>query len=100
MQGAAVPIAGAISLSGPVPRGTCPLSRVNEARRLPLLLMAGSDSQRYATPQVADDLRLLHSAGFSLTLRQYLCGDELYTDMFSDMDQWLMDRVCGAPATV
>ena len=47
---------------------------------------------------MVDDLRLLHSAGFSLALRQYLCGDELYTDMFADMDQWLMERVCGAPA--
>jgi phospholipase/carboxylesterase len=93
-----LPIAGAISLNGPLPRGNGALSRVKEARRLPLLLMTGSHSQRYATPQITDDLRLLHSAGFTLALRQYLCGDELYTDMFADMDQWLMQRVCGAPA--
>jgi phospholipase/carboxylesterase len=94
-----LPIAGAISLNGPVPRGNCPLARVNVARRLPLLLMACSESQRYTAPQVADDLRLLHSAGFSLALRQYLCGDELFSDMFADMDHWLMERVCGAPTT-
>jgi phospholipase/carboxylesterase len=91
-------LAGAASLNGPLPRGNCPLARVNAARRLPLLLMTCNDSRQYPAPRVAEDLRLLHAAGFSLALRHYLCGDELYTDMFVDMNQWLMARVCGTPA--
>ncbi len=90
----ALPVAGVISLNGPLPRGNCPLARVNEARRMPVLLMTCSDSARYAPPQVTDDLRLLHAAGFSLALRQYLCADELYSDMFADMDAWMMEKVC------
>jgi phospholipase/carboxylesterase len=94
----ALPVAGVISVNGSLPRGNCLLARVNDARRVPILLITCSDSQRYAAPQVADDLRLLHAGGFSLALRHYLCGDELYSDMFADMNEWLMERVCGAPS--
>jgi phospholipase/carboxylesterase len=47
---------------------------------------------------VADDLRLLHSAGFSLSLRQYPGEHDLTTVMLSDLDHWLMERVCPSPA--
>lgn len=91
-------IAGAISLNGPVPRGNCPLARINSARRLPFMLMTCDGSAKYPAAQVTEDWRLLHAAGFPLKLQHYLCGDELFTDMFSDMDQWLMDKVCASPA--
>ena len=94
-----LPIAGAASLGGGLPRGNCLLSRVNDARSLPLLLMTCRASDVYPPQQVADDLRLLHAAGCQLAIREYLCGDELYTDMFHDLDQWMMNQVCGAPAT-
>jgi phospholipase/carboxylesterase len=94
-----LPLAGVVSLGGALPRGGCPFARVNEARKLPLMLMCARESQQYPQQQVADDLRLLHAAGCQLSIREYLCGDELYTDMFTDMDQWLMEKVCGAAAT-
>ena len=94
-----LPLAGVVSLGGALPRGGCPFARVNEARKLPLLLMSSRQSQHYPPREVAADLRLLHAAGCQLAIREYLCGDELYTDMFTDMDQWLMEKVCGAPAT-
>ena len=56
-------LAGAASLGGPLPRGNCPLARVNAARRLPLMLMTCSESRQYPAPRVAEDLRLLHAAG-------------------------------------
>jgi phospholipase/carboxylesterase len=95
--GFSLPLAGAVSLGGALPRGNCPLARVNEARRLPLLLMSCRGSETYPPQRVAEDLRLLHAAGCQLAIREYLCGDELFTDMFTDLDQWLMERVCGAP---
>ncbi|HYO24470.1 MAG TPA: alpha/beta fold hydrolase [Lacipirellulaceae bacterium] len=96
-----LPLAGAVSLGGPLPRGNCPLARLNQLRQLPLMLMCCRDSASYPSRQVADDLRLLHSAGCRLAIREYLCGDELYTDMFSDLDSWLMERVCqGASAAM
>jgi phospholipase/carboxylesterase len=93
-----LPLAGVISIGGALPRGGCPFARVNDARKLPLMLMTCRGSEEYPPRQVADDLRLLHAAGCHLAIREYLCGDELYTDMFTDMDQWIMDKVCGAPA--
>jgi phospholipase/carboxylesterase len=98
--GFGLPVAGAISLGGSLPRGNGLLARINEARTLPLMLMTCRGSQAYQPRQVADDLRLLHAAGCQLTIHEYLCGDELYTDMFADIDQWLMAQVCGAPQAV
>jgi phospholipase/carboxylesterase len=90
--------AGAISIGGPLPRGLNILKRVNDARHLPLLFAISSGSSRYTPTDACDDLRLLHSAGFSLDLRQYPCGDELTTKMLSDMDSWILNRIC--PQTV
>jgi phospholipase/carboxylesterase len=90
--------AGAASLSGPAPRGRCPLARVNEARQVPLFLASCRDSHEYPPTRVSADLRLLYSAGFSLALRQYPCPRELTTAMLSDMDRWLMQQVCPETA--
>jgi phospholipase/carboxylesterase len=90
--------AGAISLGGPMPHGGCPLNRINEARRLPLLLASCRDSREYPQDAVAADLRLLHAGGFSLSLRQYPGEEALTTVMLADVDRWLMEQVC--PSTV
>ena len=86
-------VAGAISLGGPVPRGNRPLKRINEARKLPLMLSV-SPGRQYALDSVMDDLRLLHFAGFSLALRLYPEGDDLTTTMLSDVDRWILDQCC------
>ncbi|NOY42879.1 MAG: hypothetical protein GXP26_13725 [Planctomycetes bacterium] len=91
--------AGAISLGGPVPSGGCLLRRINEARKLPLLLSVSPD-QRYSLDRVMENVRLLHLAGSSLSLRLYPEGDELTDLMMSDVDSWIMERVCPAPASV
>ena len=57
--------------------------------------MTARDSTRYAPQQVASDLRLLHAAGMSLTLRQYPCRDELTTGMLGDLNRWLMGQICS-----
>lgn len=86
--------AGALSIGGELPRGLAPLAKLNQARRLPLLLMAGLASERYPQPRVNDDLRLLHSAGIAVTLRLYPFGDELAPAMLGDVDRWVMQQVC------
>ncbi len=90
---------GAVSIGGPLPRRFNLLRRINTARHLPLMLAGALDSQKYPSEQVCNDLRLLHSAGFSLDLRRYPCGDELTTKMLSDLDCWIMQQVCPATAT-
>jgi phospholipase/carboxylesterase len=91
--------AGAVSLGGALPVGDSPLGRVKQARQLPLLLATCRDSQVYPPAKVAEDLRLLHSAGFSLALRTYPGEHDLTTVMLADLDRWLMGRICPATAT-
>lgn len=89
--------AGVASLCGAFPSGRAPLGRYAEARRLPLFLTCGRDSAAYPPEQVCRDLRLFHSAGMSIALRQYPCGQELMSRMLCDLDRWIMDQILPAP---
>jgi phospholipase/carboxylesterase len=88
--------AGILSLGGAFPRdplGRAPLSRLPEARRLSIFLAAGRRSQVYGETHVCGDLRLLHTAGLSTTLRLYPDGHELTPQMLSDVNRWVMDQI-------
>jgi phospholipase/carboxylesterase len=87
--------AGVLSIGGSFPRTGQPLSRLTDLRFVPLFIAQGRDSERYPEDQLCADLRLMHSAGLNITLRQYPCGDELNTQMLQDMDAWLMEIVTG-----
>lgn len=88
--------AGVLSLGGGLPSGHAPLSRVQVARRLPVLMICCAQSHTYPTERVCADLRLFHAAGFEVSLRQYPCGQELTTLMLSDVDRWIMERIGGS----
>ncbi len=90
--------AGALSLGGELPRGMAPLANVNDARSVPLLLIAGLTSKHYPQTRVNDDLRLLHSAGITVSLRLYPFGDEIAPMMLGDVDRWLMQQICPESA--
>jgi phospholipase/carboxylesterase len=87
--------AGVVSIGGPLPKRWRPLHRVNAVRRVPCLLVTSRDSGDYPASQVCTDLRLLHSAGCTVALRQYPGRDELTNNMLSDLNRWLMHLVCG-----
>jgi len=89
--------AGAMTIGGPFPRGHMPLMQLDAARSLPLFVAHGRDAENYSIDQSCLDLRLIHSAGLSVALRQYPCGDEMTTNMLSDMDAWIMEQVTGIP---
>ncbi len=89
--------AGAASVEGRVPRGGRPLRNINRARKTPLLLATSLEDDALSVAGVNDDLRLLHSAGMSVAIRLYPGGDGLTSNMLSDIDAWVMERVC-APA--
>ena len=92
--------AGVLSLCGPLPRvGGAPLGNLLQARRLSFFLAVGRDSQRYPTAEVCSNLRLFHSAGLSVTLRQYPCKGKLIRQMLLDMNQWIMDQLSPAENT-
>jgi phospholipase/carboxylesterase len=85
--------AGALSLGGAFPVGDTPFRNLADARRVPLFLAVGRDSTQYGSEAVCQDLRLLHSAGMSITLRQYPCGHELAPQMLTDVDRWIIEQI-------
>lgn len=85
--------AGVLSLGGEFPRGQTPLGQWNDARHLAVFLALGRDSAEYPPEKACEDLRLLHTAGLSVTLRQYPCGQQLSTQVLGDMDRWIMEQI-------
>lgn len=88
-------IAGLASLGGQFPQGHSPLINLEIAREIPLLLSHKRESLDYPVDDVCRDLRLIHTAGFSVTLRQYPAAHELTTNMLCDLDSWIMSLVTG-----
>lgn len=86
--------AGVATIGGALPSENRPMRNVNALRSLPCFVATGRTSQQYPEPVVCSDLRLLHSAGCTVALRQYPCGDELTTTMLADLNRWMMDIVC------
>jgi len=86
--------AGAISLGGAMPQGLRPLREINAARSLPLMLSVSPDPTDYPVERVMQDLRLMHYAGFSLSLRLYPDGNDLTTNMLADVDSWILEQFC------
>ncbi len=91
-------IAGVLSLGGPFPSGRSPLAQLEAARRLSVFLACSRQSQQYPTAIVCNDLRLLHTAGMSIVLREYPGDDGLTPQMLADVDRWVMEQVTGASA--
>jgi phospholipase/carboxylesterase len=87
--------AGVATLGGRLPTRFCPLRRIHELRGLPCLIAAARQSGNYPEAEVCRDLRLMHSAGCTVSLRQYPGCDGLTTRMLSDLNRWIMDLVCG-----
>ena len=87
--------AGVASIGGALPQGLHPLIHVNRVRQLPIMLTHGRESLEYSLSMVCRDLRLLHSAGISVTVRQYPAEQEVTTPMLSDLNRWIMEIVTG-----
>jgi phospholipase/carboxylesterase len=90
--------AGVLSLGGRFPTDHSPLRRLSDARRVPIFLACGRDSRRYATAEVCENLKLFHSAGMNVSLRQYPCGHEIVPAMLGDMDRWIMEQISAGPS--
>lgn len=91
--------AGVLSLCGAFPTGRTPFGNLIAARRLGIFLATGRGSEQYPAEQVCEDLRLIHTAGLSITLRQYPCGHELQPQMLADINRWIMELITPPPAT-
>ncbi len=85
--------AGVLSLCGAFPTGGTPFGNLVAARRLAVFLASGRGSLEYPAQKVCEDLRLLHTAGLSITLREYPCGHELSPQMLADVDRWIIEQI-------
>lgn len=91
--------AGVLSIGGAFPTTLRPLGQLRAVRRQRIFLATGKDSLLYSETQVCNDVRLFHSAGMAVHVFQYPSGDEVLTNMLSDMDRWIMAQV-ASPAPV
>jgi phospholipase/carboxylesterase len=87
--------AGVLSLCGAFPAGRGALRSLADARRVPIFLACGRDSQHYSSEAVCEHLKLFHSAGLHVALRQYPCGQELSPAMLADVDRWIMEQIAA-----
>ncbi|MEC8338699.1 MAG: hypothetical protein VXZ84_11205 [Planctomycetota bacterium] len=90
---------GVISVGGPLPRKDALLAHLDKSRQVPVLLTVDRDNDQYPDTMVCADLRLLHIAGMTVTLRQYPAGEILRDSMLSDIDQWIMDVLASEKKT-
>jgi phospholipase/carboxylesterase len=92
--------AGAISLDGPMPRTDQPLARINDLRGMPLLLSANiQEPPSCFGDKLCQDLRLLHAADLTVSLRLYSGSSSVLPAMLADIDRWIMDIVCPSTSS-
>lgn len=82
--------AGVASLNGPLPEGATPLGRWSSSRRLEVFWAHCRKSVEFEQEQLCRQLKLLHVAGFSVTLRQYPGCDGLTSTTLADLNRWIM----------
>ncbi len=88
-------VAGVVSINGELPQNSRLFARLKNARQVPIFLGHFRNSTTYLEYQVCQDLALLHSGGFSVTLRQYPCPDNGCPHVFRDINRWMMEQVTG-----
>lgn len=86
-------LAGIVSINGPLPSGLTPLRDWMSSRQVPIYWAHCRRSREFDEEQLCDQLRLLHVAGFNVTLRQYPCGDELPAQSLTDLNRWIMESI-------
>lgn len=85
-----------ISLNGQLPQTQTPLAEWQGCRGLDIFWAHFRDSLTFSESTLCRQLRLLHIAGFSVTLRQYP-GEEVLSDrVLSDVDRWMMQMIASA----
>jgi len=91
--------AGVASLGGGFPLDEGAFARVRQVRRLPMLLCCRRDADDVTAHAVDRTLRLFHAAGAVLALRIYPCARDLSRAVLGDVNRWIMEEICGPPAS-
>jgi phospholipase/carboxylesterase len=86
-------IAGVIALNGTLPPRGSFLLRLPEVRPLRVLIGHGSENSVVPLTSARSDFRLLYTAGLSVRMHSYACGQRIHPDMLRDINRWIMDHV-------
>ena len=84
---------GVASLNGPLPEGNAPFGRWGTSKNVEVFWGHCRNSIDFDQEQLCEQLRLLHVAGFSVTLRQYPGHDELAPPALADLNRWIMEMI-------
>ena len=90
--------AGVISLNGPLPTERSLLGDWARCRDLPVFWAHCRDSEDFDHDTLCQQLKLLHVAGFSVTLRQYPGFKMMSDKMLSDGNRWVMEQISSVIA--
>ena len=82
-----------MSINGPLPLDEAPLGDWSRCRQVPVFWAHGRDSREFDQEDLCQQLKLLHIAGFSVTLRQYPHDHLLCPKTMSDMNHWVMETI-------
>lgn len=85
--------AGVISLNGAMPRGGCPLLRLNELRGLKVFIGHGIANALVPLTLARQDSRLLYTAGLDVTMQTYVTTTRIHADMLRDVNRWVMSHI-------
>ena len=92
--------AGVVSIDGAFPLDESLFARLDEVRRLPMLLCCRGDATDDMVRRTDRTLRVFHAAGAMLAMRIYPQIEGLSRTILGDVNRWLMDEVCGPSATL
>ena len=93
----ATAFAGVVSIGGAFPHGEGLFGRLDDIRRLPMLLCCRKQSPEEVVRPTDATLRLFHSAGAMLAMRIYPGRKDYSKAILADVNRWLMDEICGTP---
>jgi phospholipase/carboxylesterase len=95
----ATAFAGVISIGGSFPLREGLFGRLEEVRRLPMLLCCHREAPAEVVGPTDSTLRLFHAAGAMLAMRIYPGRNDLSKMILADVNRWLMDEICGTAAS-
>ena len=92
--------AGVASLNGSLPANLTPLANWRNCREVPVFWAHGRSSVDFPETNLCHQLKLLHVAGFDVTLRQYPVGDRLPDQVLGDLNEWMMAQLSNTGANI
>lgn len=88
--------AGVASIDGPLDSGCIRLRDLARCRELDVFLAGFRSSKSYTESDLCKDLKLLHTGGFSTTVRQYPGELRMDSKVLSDINRWIMEQIQSA----